>query len=473
MSITKIILNLLCFAVAFVVITARTGPSHDKVVVCYLSTWAVYRPSRGSYSIDNFDPNLCTHVVYAFSGLDSQTDTIKSLDPWQDLKDDYGKGGYEHLTSLKKTHPHLKVTLAVGGWNEGSKNYSIMAADPNRRKRFVKSASDFVRKFEFDGLDLDWEYPTQRDGEPEDYKNFVHLVKELKEELKPHNLILTSAIGASKKTIDEAYNILELSKYLDFLHIMCYDYGGSWDKRITANAPLHSDDELNVEATIKHLIKLGASPSKIVMGVPFYGRTFITNLEGNYGDASTDVGFQGPFTRENGFLGYNEICTMLSNLTSKWISSWDAATSQAIAKFKDETSGETKVVVYDSTRSIARKMRFAMKNNLAGVMTWSIDTDDFLGDCDVEHETFDDFIGIAGVKLTLPKRVNSNYPLLRTINEGIILTLDEIDQENAIKESEADNEIPHGDESGSGANAYSSVSWNFVFVILSFLVTCR
>lgn len=39
-------------------------------------------------------------------------------DPWQDLKDNYGKGGYEHLTSLKKNHPHLKVTLAIGGWNE-------------------------------------------------------------------------------------------------------------------------------------------------------------------------------------------------------------------------------------------------------------------------------------------------------------------------------------------------------------------
>lgn len=94
------------------------------------------------------------------------------------------------------------------------------------------------------------EYPTQRDGEPEDRENFVHLVKELKDMLKPHNLLLTSAIGASKKVIDQAYNVRELSKYLDFLHIMCYDYGGNWDRKITANAPLHSDDDLNVETTI-------------------------------------------------------------------------------------------------------------------------------------------------------------------------------------------------------------------------------
>lgn len=44
------------------------------------------------------------------------------------------------------------------------------------------------------------------------------------------------------------------------------------------------------------------------MGVPFYGRTFITTLKGNVGDAAIDTqGFQGPYTRENGFMGYNEV----------------------------------------------------------------------------------------------------------------------------------------------------------------------
>lgn len=55
------------------------GPKHNKTVVCYISTWAVYRPSRGSYSIDNFDPNLCTIAIYAFAGLDPENDAIKSL----------------------------------------------------------------------------------------------------------------------------------------------------------------------------------------------------------------------------------------------------------------------------------------------------------------------------------------------------------------------------------------------------------
>lgn len=113
------------------------------MVVCYVSTWAVYRPDSGKFSIENIDPNLCTHLVYAFAGLDKDTFTIKSTgtiqilfnccffkyvfvyllllflsftyeDPWQDLRDNYGLGGYERITNLRKSHPHLKVIASFG-----------------------------------------------------------------------------------------------------------------------------------------------------------------------------------------------------------------------------------------------------------------------------------------------------------------------------------------------------------------------
>lgn len=61
-------------------------------------------------------------------------------------------------------------------------------------------------------------------GQPHDKDNFVLLVKELKESFRPFNLLLTSAFGASKKIIDEAYDIPALSKYLDYMHIMWYVY---------------------------------------------------------------------------------------------------------------------------------------------------------------------------------------------------------------------------------------------------------
>lgn len=132
--------------------------------------------------------------------------------------------------------------MAFGGWNEGSKNYSLLVANPEQRGRFVKQVTTFIRKYNFDGLDLDWEYPTQRGGRPQDRENFVLFTKELREEFDNHGLLLTSAIGAAKNVIDQAYDVRQISRYLDYLHIMCYDYHGSWDKKVGYNAPLRAPE---------------------------------------------------------------------------------------------------------------------------------------------------------------------------------------------------------------------------------------
>lgn len=59
--------------------------------------------------------------------------------------------------------------------------------------------------------------------------------------------MLTAALGAGIETIEKAYDIPELSKYLDYIHVMAYDYHGTWDRRVLANAPLrHSGDLLTV-----------------------------------------------------------------------------------------------------------------------------------------------------------------------------------------------------------------------------------
>jgi len=73
---------------------------HGHLVVCYVSTWSVYRVGRGSWSLDDLDPTLCTHLVYAFAGLDNRTNTIRSLDEYRDLEDNYGKGGLWKLVQL-------------------------------------------------------------------------------------------------------------------------------------------------------------------------------------------------------------------------------------------------------------------------------------------------------------------------------------------------------------------------------------
>lgn len=380
-------------------------------MVCYIGTWAVYRPGRGAFTIENLDPSLCTHVIYSFAGLNPTEDAIKSLDPWQDLTENYGKGGYQRITTLKLRYPHLKVSLAIGGWNEGSLNYSKMSADPVKRSRFVSNAVDFIRKYNFDGLDLDWEFPGKRGGAPDDKQNFLLLVKELKAAFRKHNLVLTAAFGAGKDTIDIAYDVEGLGVYLDFIHVMCYDYHGAWDQKTGANAPLRSSDVLNVEYTISYMIKLGAPPNKLVLGVPLYGRTFMLPEPFEAGSArkpklgmvSTSVGFQGPLTRESGFMGYNEICLEVKNKTAPWKKFWDSESRTPFA-----VRG-AQLITYDDERSVYEKVKFAMEKNLAGIMVWSVDTDDFQGDCAMTEDN---------APLT--------FPLMRAINKSIVQALEEI-----------------------------------------------
>ena len=156
-----------------------------------------------------------------------------------------------------------------------------MVADPQRRANFVKSVLGFCREHNFDGLDLDWEYPGKRGGLPEDKANFIKLIRELKEAFKPNGLLLTAAIGAAAPTIDVAYDIPQMYKYLDYVHIMCYDYHGKWDRKTGHNAPMFArpnergqDIFLNVDYTLEYLMKAGAVAEKTVLGVPLYGRAF-------------------------------------------------------------------------------------------------------------------------------------------------------------------------------------------------------
>lgn len=71
-------------------------------------------------------------------------------------------------------------------------------------------------------------------------------LQELSSVLKSRGLLLTAAISADKATIDAAYDIPEISKYLDFIHLMAYDYHGAWDKKVLPNAPLKCNDGLCV-----------------------------------------------------------------------------------------------------------------------------------------------------------------------------------------------------------------------------------
>ena len=79
-------------------------------------------------------------------------------------------------------------------------------------------------------------------GHPEDKANFVLLLKGLRAKFnEPGNsYLLTAAISAYTKKIDTAYIIPKIYKHLDYVHVMSYDYRGSWNKRTGHHSPLYA-----------------------------------------------------------------------------------------------------------------------------------------------------------------------------------------------------------------------------------------
>nr|CAH7736953.1 unnamed protein product [Callosobruchus chinensis] len=209
--------------------------------------------------------------------------------------------------------------VAIGGWNEGSSNYSTVVTDADLRAAFVENVVTFLETYNFHGFDLDWEYPADRGGLASDRENFSLLVKELKAAFEEGGYILSAAVRALGSKADISYEVPALNEYLDFINIMTYDYH-SGSENVTGHvSPLYrvSADEteeeqhLNINASIHEWIERGACPENINLGIPFYGRSFIlANASDNgLGAPVSGPGTAGPYTQEAGTLGYHEVRT--------------------------------------------------------------------------------------------------------------------------------------------------------------------
>jgi chitinase len=374
----------------FTAFTTHASPtslqsSNTKYMVCYYGSWAVYRPGRGKFDVENIDPQICTHLIYGFVGL-SPSNEILVLDPYNDEEENWGKGAMKRFVNLKSQNAGLKTLVAIGGWNEGSEKYSKMAMDPAKRRTFINSVIPFLQKHGFDGLDLDWEYPANREGShPDDKKNFVLLVQELRQEFDKYGYLLTAAVSAGEFTIRTAYDIPALARDFDFINIMAYDMHGAWETFTGHHAPLKANPNidfednllLNLRHAVNFWIEQGAPANKLVLGMGTYGRGFTLDNAGVnslYAPASNPI-TAGPYTREAGTWGFNEICERFVAEPGQWTVVQDLYYEAPYA-YKDRNW-----IGYDNVDSIKRKAEFALELGLAGGMVWSLETDDFTGHC--------------------------------------------------------------------------------------------
>ena len=123
---------------------------------------------------------------------------------------------------------------------------------------------------------------------------------------------------------------------------------------------------------MRHWIKRGCPRSKLVVGIPTYGRswTLSSSTSTTVGSPASGAGSPGPVTKEGGFLAYNEICQKIQkgDLTK---------VADPTNKMGPYAHGAGQWVGYDDPAMAGLKAQYILDQKLGGGMFWDLPSDDF------------------------------------------------------------------------------------------------
>jgi chitinase len=179
-----------------------------------------------------------------------------------------------------------------------------MASTPEKRENFIKNLLTFLPQYGFDGVDIDWEYPSAEDrgGRPCDKENFTKLLQEMKQAFEGRYLVTFAAPMSSWYL--RGYDLKGASEAADWIHVMAYDIHGTWESHKQALGHTNLSD---INKALDIFLQAGVSPNKLVLGTAFYGRSYkLADARCTTpGCMFTDGGDQGPCSKTDGYLSYN------------------------------------------------------------------------------------------------------------------------------------------------------------------------
>ncbi|MGF1703769.1 glycosyl hydrolase family 18 protein [Photobacterium makurazakiensis] len=329
------------------------GADHPRRVIGYFTSWRAGDDPQAQYLVSDIPWEQLTHINYAFVsiGTDGKVNVGDVTDPanpavgmeWNGVEIDPAlgfKGHFGALATAKAKHD-VKTLISIGGWAETGGHFGpngdriadggfytmTTNADGSINhagiQTFADSAVEMMRKYKFDGLDIDYEYPTSMAGagNPDDkafmeprrphlWASYQVLMKVLREKLDSASAtdgihyMLTIAAPSSGYLL-RGMETFDVTQYLDYVNIMSYDLHGAWNDHVGHNAALYDtgkDSELaqwNVYGTAAyggigylntdwayHYFRGSMPAGRINIGVPYYTR-----------------GWQGVTGGENGLWG--------------------------------------------------------------------------------------------------------------------------------------------------------------------------
>ena len=311
----------------------------EKMVIGYYPHWL-----KSDLPPEKIDLNILTHIIHAFAWPNSDG-TLSTYNGMIDANLNY----QVHLGAKQ-------ILISLGGWGN-STAFSDVTGNSSLRSTFIANIVSFIQQNDYDGVDIDWEYPSTLVHK----ENLTLFVSELRSALDmiDSGYLLTMAIS-SGNWYGQWFDYEKLVSICDWLGVMTYDFHGTWSSHAGHNSPISSPSNCSdgsVETALSYLRDQRYIPSnQLVLGIPFYGKVFNAPL--------LYESFTGVVTD----LEYNEIPSLIN---AGWSRLWDDYSKVPYLLNNDAT----KLITYDDSISVALKAERAIQENLSGVMIWAIGQD--------------------------------------------------------------------------------------------------
>ena len=332
--------------------THCTDIGQTPIVLAYFTEYTEVLP----------EVSLLTHINYAHGRFANPSTGDGGI-----VITESKKAPIKDVVALKSVNPRLKVCLMIGGWGGHADGFSMMARDAAKRTAFCQSVKSLLDKHKLDGVDIDWEYPTQSadnetGADPSDTQNFNLVLKELRETL-GQDKIISFASSSSARYVDWP----NAMKYLDYVNVMTYDMGAAPNGH---NSPLHKSAKFNHRSwdeSVKAHEDGGVPRDRMVMGVPFYGKAEKNPAEGTKIFDYSVRYYEIPDILNKGKYKGKDLARPVTRV-------WEPS---SMVPYLIDAAGKN-VLSYDDPESVSAKGSYVRANGMLGAMFWEYrcDTDD-------------------------------------------------------------------------------------------------
>ncbi|KAG8367546.1 hypothetical protein BUALT_Bualt16G0083100 [Buddleja alternifolia] len=297
-----------------------------------------YFPSGVNFAPSSINTKLFTHIYYAF--LIPNNVTFKF-----EIEHTEALLLVNFTSTLHAKKPPVKTLFSVGGGaTYGLPLFSHLASDSWSRSNFIHSSIEVARNFGFDGVDLDWEYPQN----PQDMVNLAVLLKEWRVEVEKE----AAATGRPPLLLSAAV----------------YYSADMWDSSATGAHAALFDPTSNVSTSygLGSWIRSGVPRSKLIMGLPLYGKSWQLKDPTSHGIGAPAIGV-GPSPDGSGEWTFAEVVKFNRDNKSKVV--YDSTTVSMYS-----VAGTT-WIDYDDTTSVKVKIGYARELGLGGYFFWAVNED--------------------------------------------------------------------------------------------------